>query len=311
MNLTFIPDILYLPLAILCSIMVATFLKVAKRYNIVADQAIATNFLVALGLMILYFNPTVPEHIKTLPWVFFVPLAIVVSAAYIFLSKAIDHGGIARTMSMQSLASIIPVLAGTLLSRQLPAQPQLVAIGVMILGVCFLLARNEKKINPKQAEIPAQKAQLTQQATEQARATLFARFFLLCVLVSYGIASILLAKLSNAEVIYALLFCFAFGFVFMVLFVFLCYQTWTLKSALSGIILGIFYFFSLLFFLKAQQHFSANPAHFFSSYHLVMIVLSLFIGLLIFREKLGRINLLGIIVSLIAIAIHNEIVLIN
>ncbi len=303
MNLNFIlgivPSVLYLPIALVCTAIIVVFFKVAKHYRLVAEQAIAVNFLLVCLLMIAFFQPEIPKSFKMLPWVFFIPLGLLTSASYIFLSKAITHAGIARALSTQHLTVITPLVGGALLSWELPAQQQLLTLGIAFLALLMLLARNSKKIDPEQPDIPtAQQMQLRQQASEQATVTLFSRFFLICLLVSTSIITVLCQQLSSEEFIYGLIFAFGFGFAFMLLFVFLCYQTWTLNSALSGIILGFFSFFGLLFFLKAQQHFATSLSHFFTTYHLSSILMGSVLGVFIFREKLGLLNLLGITLSI-------------
>lgn len=73
------------------------------------------------------------------------------------------------------------------------------------------------------------------------------------------------------------------------------------KNFLFGILIGIFNFGNILFYLKAHKAFSENPSTVFASMNIGVIVLGTFVGVFFFKEKLSKINFIGIIFALIAI----------
>lgn len=74
-----------------------------------------------------------------------------------------------------------------------------------------------------------------------------------------------------------------------------------LKNILFGGLVGLFNFGNILFYLKAHKAFSENPSTVFAGMNLGVIVLGSLIGLLFFKEKLSKINFVGIFLALIAI----------
>jgi multidrug transporter EmrE-like cation transporter len=57
----------------------------------------------------------------------------------------------------------------------------------------------------------------------------------------------------------------------------------------------------VLFYLKAHKAFAENPSTVFAGMNMGVIVLGSFVGLLFFKEKLSKINFVGLFLALIAI----------
>ena len=74
-----------------------------------------------------------------------------------------------------------------------------------------------------------------------------------------------------------------------------------LKNILFGALVGLFNFGNILFYLKAHKVFSENPSTVFAGMNMGVIVLGSLTGLFFFREKLSKINFIGIVLALIAI----------
>lgn len=76
-------------------------------------------------------------------------------------------------------------------------------------------------------------------------------------------------------------------------------ETFSGKSILSGFILGSLNFGSTYFFIKSMSVF--EPSFLFPVFNIGVVVLTSIIGLTIFKEKLSKINWLGIGIAMIAI----------
>ena len=74
-----------------------------------------------------------------------------------------------------------------------------------------------------------------------------------------------------------------------------------IKNLLGGICLGIPNFFALLFIFKALSVFENNGAVFFPIYNVGIIIASTLGAMIIFKEKLNKINYLGLTLSMIAL----------
>ena len=77
----------------------------------------------------------------------------------------------------------------------------------------------------------------------------------------------------------------------------------TLRSALGGLLLGACNFANILFYLHAHRALPDNPALVFASMNLGVVVLGTLVGVAVFKERLGRINALGLLLALAAIAL--------
>ncbi|HPR61260.1 MAG TPA: DMT family transporter, partial [Prolixibacteraceae bacterium] len=75
------------------------------------------------------------------------------------------------------------------------------------------------------------------------------------------------------------------------------------KTILTGIVLGAANFGSLYFFMNALHHSGLDSSIVFGINNLAIVAISLTLGFLIFKEKLSTINKVGIILSLISIAL--------
>lgn len=83
-----------------------------------------------------------------------------------------------------------------------------------------------------------------------------------------------------------------------------------LKSLVGGIYLGIPNYFSLYFVLKALTAFENNGAVFYPIYNVGIIMLSSLLAMLIFKERLSKLNFLGLGLSVLALFLlsHQEII---
>ncbi len=76
----------------------------------------------------------------------------------------------------------------------------------------------------------------------------------------------------------------------------------TLPNILAGVILGVVNYFSVIFMMiSLQKEFAGNGAFFFPLFNIGIIVLSTFLAILLFKEKLNTANRLGILVAVLAI----------
>ena len=97
----------------------------------------------------------------------------------------------------------------------------------------------------------------------------------------------------------------SFGFALIFgLFVFIFKSTkqkkqFALKNIIAGIILGILNWYSTLFFLKGLDVFQVTV--FIPVFNIGVVTLASLIGFLIFKEKLSKTNIAGIVLAVIAI----------
>lgn len=102
---------------------------------------------------------------------------------------------------------------------------------------------------------------------------------------------------------------FAFAFTWGIIFCIIKKIRFTKKDILAGVLLGIPNYFSIFLQLKALSAFDNNGAIVYPSLNIGIIIASTLAAVLFFKEKLARINQVGVVLAIIVIFLlsHQEI----
>lgn len=261
-------------------------MKLAKRYEIDTPQAITWNYSIAAVLNYFIFRPDVPPLTENV-YLIYMALGILLPSLFMVLALSVRYTGIVRTDIAQRLSLFIPVLAAFLIFSEPYSTIKIAGIGLAFLAIIF--------------SIPWQK---------QTETSNNYWIYPIVVFLGMGIIDILfkqIARIENIPFTSSLLVVFTLAFIISI--VFILYQVLTNKIRMSktnliaGWILGIFNFGNIFFYLKAHQDLSNQPSVVFSSMNIGVILLGSAVGVLIFREKLSRLNYVGIVIALISILI--------
>ena len=95
----------------------------------------------------------------------------------------------------------------------------------------------------------------------------------------------------------------AFVLAGLLIFVYLFVKrtAWAGKSLFAGLLLGALNFGNILFYVRAHQVFKDDPTLVFAGMNVGVITLGTLVGALLFREKISRINALGIVLAILSI----------
>ena len=77
----------------------------------------------------------------------------------------------------------------------------------------------------------------------------------------------------------------------------------TARSAIAGLLLGLANFGNILFYLRGHRALPQHPALVFASMNIGVVALGALVGLLLFRERLSRLNLAGVALAAVAIGV--------
>ncbi len=276
----------YIFLSVCCSVFVSVLLKLAKRYEIDTQQAIAWNYSIASILTWFMFKPEVPQFSEKVYSVY-IALGILLPAIFIILALSVKYTGIVKTDIAQRLSLFIPVLASFLLFGEVYSGMKVA--GIVIAFTAIILS------------IPWQKQ------TEKKHSYWI---YPLIVFLGMGIIDILfkqIAKTENIPFTSSLIIVFTLAFIISILY--LLFQILanklklTLINLICGWILGIANWGNIVFYLKAHQSLQDQPSLVFSSMNIGVILLGSAVGVLIFKEELSRLNYAGIVLALISIII--------
>ena len=274
-------------IAVLCSVAVSVLLKVARKRHIEIQQAIAFNYIVALSLSWFLLKPDFKgleftdfiAQSENTP--IFLALGILLPSVFIIMSKAVEFAGIVRSDAAQRLSLFLPILAAFLIFHETLSQSKVVGIVLAFVGLFCLLSKPN------------------QQSAVDFRGVLG----LVGVWFGYGIIDILFKQVAKSGGAFPTTLFIAFSLAACIMFIYLLFKRtqWNVASAVGGIILGVLNFFNILFYIKAHQSFGSNPTLVFAGMNIGVICLGTITGALIFKEKISKINWLGIVFSLCAI----------
>ena len=274
-------------IAVLCSVAVSVLLKVARKRHIEIQQAIAFNYIVALSLSWFLLKPDFKgleftdfiAQSENTP--IFLALGILLPSVFIIMSKAVEFAGIVRSDAAQRLSLFLPILAAFLIFHEILSQSKVVGIVLAFIGLfCLLSKPNEQSVVDFRGVLG-----------------------LVGVWFGYGIIDILFKQVAKSGGAFPTTLFIAFSLAACIMFIYLFFKRtqWNVASFVGGIILGVLNFFNILFYIKAHQSFGSNPTLVFAGMNIGVICLGTITGALIFKEKISKINWLGIVFSLCAI----------
>ena len=274
---------LFLILSILCSVIVGVIFKISRKYNANPSQIISFNYIIAIALCYFTFSPNLQEFDDKAPWNIYTAVGILLPIVFLFLAFSIKYMGIAKTDAAQRLSLFIPILAAWLLFNE--AFNTYKTIGVVIGFTALLFILKKPSENQENKWIyPA------------------------AVLFGFGIIDILFKKIALYTVVpytTSLFFVFIISFAVSVLIVVYKItaekEKLATKNLLFGALVGIFNFSNILFYLKAHKAFAENPSTVFAGMNMGVIILGTLIGAFFFKEKLSKINILGLFLALTAV----------
>lgn len=279
---------IYIVIAVICSVIVSINFKLFKRYDTNAYQAIVFNYPTAAFLCYFGFNPSLSVAPTSQEWVLFAVIAGLLLSIFYFIGKSIATSGIVLTAIAQRLSLVIPVISAFLIFSETTTNLKL--LGLVIGFIALYASKPNGKANLKQAT----------------------NWYPIIVFLGTGVLDILfnlLTKLQFISFTGSLFYIFVIAGFFGFASLFYQYQKgvlkFQLKAALAGIVLGVFNFGSIYFYIKALRIESHRPSVVFSSLDIGVILLGSLVGILLFKEKLTKLNIIGFVLALVSIVILN------
>ena len=275
----------FLIFAVLCSVAVSIFLKIARKNQIQISQAIAVNYIVATLMTWFVLQPnikSVTEYAATAP--IFIALGVLLPVVFVIMSRAVERAGIVKSDAAQRLSLFIPIAWALAFFGEVltPARGLGVVLAFVAL-LCLLYKPSIQKFSSNTKGVAAS---------------------LMGVWLGYGVIDILfkqLAKLDKTAFSGNLLVAFILAGVLMWAYLLVKRTDWRLKSMLAGIALGVLNFGNILFYVRAHQVFKDDPTLVFEGMNMGVIALGTLVGAWAFREKISRVNALGVALAMASI----------
>ncbi len=280
---------IYVLLSVVCSVLVSVLLKLARRFDIDVGQAIAWNYVVASALTALVLQPSLTTlREPAAPWLALAALGILLPTIFLALAASVRHAGIVRSDAAQRLSLLLSLLAAfALFGEQLTAFKALgIALGLLAL-LCMIWRNGHGATNGGAA----------------------GWLYPLLVFGGFGMIDILFKRVALAGVPLGASLQAMFALALLVAFALRLWRRaqgqtrFTTRSALAGVLLGLANFGNILFYLRGHRALPQHPALVFASMNIGVVALGALVGLLLFRERLSRLNLGGVLLALLAIGV--------
>lgn len=278
---------IYVLLSVCCSVIVSILLKLARRYEINVYQAIGFNYAAAALLCYWLFRPDLTILDSSAPMSIYMTLGFLLPTIFVVMAFSVRYAGIVRTDIAQRLSLLIPLLAAYLFFGE---QFSTVKTGAISLGLLAVLLSISWDKN----------------ASENKHSWLFPSI----VFFGFGLIDVLfkqIATFKNQPFTTALfvIFLLALGISVLSLIYLVVIKKMhiTLINLFCGLILGVFNFGNIYFYLKAHQALQTQPSVVFTAMNIGVIALGSLVGLLLFKEKLSKLNYAGILLAILAILI--------
>ena len=277
---------MYLTIAVLCSVAVSVLLKILRQRDIDIRQTIVAGYPVAFLLTWFLLKPDV-SGMSDLggAWTIIIALGVLLPAVFIILGRAIEAVGMVATDAAQRLSLIIPIVAAFLLFGE-------VLTGIRVFGLLLgFLALGALIYRPQQGEI-----------SKQAKHT---PLWLFGVWAGYGIIDILFKQVAKQGAAFPLTLFVSFGLAGLLLLIYLLIMRvrWQGNALAAGILLGALNMGNIYAYIRAHQVLSESPSIVFTGMNVGVIAVATLIGVGVFKESLNRINILGLLLAICCVAV--------
>ena len=278
-------------LAICCSVLVSVLLKLARRYDVDVGQAVAWNYVAASALTAWVFRPSLDALSRPdAPWLGFVGLGLLLPLIFLALGASVRYAGIVRSDAAQRLSLVVSLLAAFLLFGESARPVKLAGIGLGLVALACMVWRSDVG------------------ESERRDAWLWP----LAVFAGFAAIDILFKHVARAGTPFAASLQAMFALALAVSFAIQLGRRvagktrFTLRNALAGLLLGLANFGNIVFYVRAHQALADRPSLVFAAMNLGVVALGALVGTLAFRERLSRLNLVGVVLAVIAIALATK-----
>ncbi|MBS1564637.1 MAG: hypothetical protein JST39_09625 [Bacteroidetes bacterium] len=300
---------LYLIGCILITAYLTISFKIAERWKVVPFQAIVFNYLtcVITGSI---FNGRFPLDAVAIhaPWF---KWAALMGATFIFLFNIVAFTsrriGVAVTAVAYKLSLVIPFIFSVILYSEHVTVLRVAGIIVALLGVYFT-------VKPQRAVVPADVLPATgeQRPTGNGQRTkwiflwpviLFLGSGLLDTMIKFVEQRYLNEANRNDFLVMAFFFAAAFGVILLLFELLSGRQKFHFYSVLAGIAIGLPNYFSIWCMVAALKQYPGNSSAIIPIINMGIVLSGTLAAVFFFRERLSALNIVGIILSLGAIAL--------
>ena len=282
---------IYLLLSILSSSVIFITFKVTERFKTNLIKLITVNYLVA-AILGFSFNrhPISILNVFTSEWL---PYALLIGFSFILMFFLIGYStrlsGVAVTTIAGKLSMVIPILFSILYFSEKTTVLKISGLIIATLAVVLTSYRPvDKAKNIKLIILPI---------------AIFLGSGITDSIVKYAQTYHVPNSLSLLFPAVVFLTALLLGLVFILIKPKSISKNISIAELIGGTILGIANFGSLYFFILALNNSKLDSSIVFGLNNICIVLFSIFIGLVFFKEKFSRVNFVGVLMAVIAILI--------
>ena len=272
------------------SVAVSIFLKLARSGGIRLEQAIAVNYATAAALSLWLLRPPLATLFdqSAEAWVILALLGVLLPTVFLIMAAAVRQAGIVRSDTAQRLSLILPILAAFLVFHEAVSGRKGLGIALALCALACLLSRPRTAAEAAPPPGPARSG-----------------LVLLGVWAGYGCIDILFKQMARAGAGFtsSLLLSFVLAGLLLGLWLLMRRTAWHGRSLAAGVLLGGLNFGNIYCYIRAHQTFPDNPTLVFAAMNIGVISVGTLAGAGLFRERLSRLNVVGIALALGAIVL--------
>ena len=274
----------YIIVSIICSVSVGILLKIAKKYALNIFQIICWNYLTALLLSFLFFKPQLNLN-NDFPLELLVSLSLLLPIVFFIQDSSIKFTGIVKTDIAQRLSLFIPIIAAFFIFNETFNNLKIIGLMIGFSAIFFTLKRKSNTTTSNNNW-----------------------HFPFLVLLGFGIIDTLFKKVASLNIMPFTTFLFYIFFGSLIVSLAILFFKIAVKkekiilvNSYWGIGVGILNFSNILFYLKAHKALHNNPSTVFAGMNMGVIILGSIVGILFFKEKLSKLNYIGILLAILSI----------
>lgn len=272
---------LMLVAAIACSVAVSVLLKLVRSSKIRVSQTILVNYGVAAACAWWLLQPELTVLLQpSVHWLLLLALGLLLPTVFLVMAQAVAVAGIALSDAAQRLSLFIPLLLSFVLFAEQPRLFTLLGVALALAAMLCLVYRP--------GGVAARNG---------------SGWLLLAVWLGYGVIDVLFKRMALTGAAFSASLLAAFVLAGLLLGGWLWWrrEQWHAPSLMLGLLLGGLNFGNIYAYIRAHQHFAQQPALVFAAMNMGVICLGALLGLWLFKERLSRINLVGVGLALLAI----------
>ena len=271
-----------------------------SKYNINTFPAIITNYVVCVITGLLYTGTDeIAKNLDTsAPWFYTaMALGLVFVTTFYLMARTTQLRGVAVATVASKMSLAIPVVFSLFIFQVGTNSLDLWNYLGIVLAFVAILMVTKKPMNQESNKVAIKNLGLP------------LLLFLMGGLIDTGLNYVNLNLLTSALEPVFPIFIFGFAFISGLVLAIVQKVKFRTKDILGGIYLGVPNYFSIFLQLKALSAYDNNGALVYPSLNIGIIILSTLAAIILFKEKLTKLNWIGIILATVVIFLlsHQEI----